>query len=133
MKEQREKPLTYDEAQLIQQLRARGGPGSRFSGTMIENFREGWAVALFQRSIQKPHYFTRHGFDRAASLCGGDVPVRWLYGPGDHERCAHCSRLRQRILRKQASSSSDQGGIREHLPPPPRQSHPQGPSNLALP
>lgn len=63
---------------------------TRCSGGMIENFREGWAVAVFNSLTV--HYFRRTGFDTAKALCGFTIKMRWLYGPGNFSTCKKCKR-----------------------------------------
>ena len=64
--------------------------GALVIGTMIENFREGWAKDVFRG--RKVHYWKREGFDTADSRCSLTAKVRWLYGEGNFPRCKRCMR-----------------------------------------
>lgn len=68
-----------------------GGPlpeGTRYTGTQIENFREGWAKAIGSRG--RAHYFKRTSFEFVESLCGVVKPVRLMFGKGNHDDCERC-------------------------------------------
>lgn len=85
-----EKPgISPDE--LAAMLGRSSSEGIKCSGGQIENFRRGWAKPIFGNS-HVTHYFFREGFDQAVAFCGHRVGVRGLYGPGNYERCARCSK-----------------------------------------
>lgn len=73
-----------------------GGPlpaGTRYSGSQIENFREGWAMDIMRDSRPgKAHYFRRRIDDLslAVAKCSTVAQVRWLYGPGNYDKCGRC-------------------------------------------
>jgi len=67
-------------------------PETKNSGGQYENFREGWARDVMGTSQERVHYFVRQDFAKAKSLCGVASDVRWMYGPGNYEKCAHCRR-----------------------------------------
>jgi hypothetical protein len=70
------------------------------SGGQFENFRKGWAHNIMGASPSKvAHWFVRNGFDGAESLCGVFVAVRWVYGPGNYPKCAHCIRIMSRRIK----------------------------------
>jgi hypothetical protein len=88
---QREKP-SMSPAELDAALGRPPSDTTKVSGGAIENFREGWAVHALGASATA-HYFLRDGFDKAVALCRFSVPVRWLFGEGNFNRCHHCRRL----------------------------------------
>lgn len=65
-------------------------PDAKVSGGQFENFRAGWAKHIM--SDTKVHFFKRDGFDKAKALCGFIGDVRWLYEPGNHDKCFYCRR-----------------------------------------
>lgn len=65
--------------------------GTKVSGGQIENFRSGWAKDVM-RVGSKVHFFKRDGFDKGKALCGFVGDVRWLFDPGDHDKCYYCRR-----------------------------------------
>lgn len=78
-------------------------PGSvplpKVSGGQFENFRKGWAHAVFANSLAS-HWFVRDGFDKARALCGAQAQVRWLYGPGNYPRCGNCIKTMSRMIKR---------------------------------
>ena len=97
MNKQREKPGISP--QELGALTGRDPAGIRVSGGQFENFREGWAKYTMGKT-EKVHYFVRIGFDEARSFCGNIAPVRWLYGPGNYERCSNCQRMANKLRKK---------------------------------
>lgn len=79
------------------QMAARSGatPGQfegQFSGTKIENFREGWALRAMPWSAVA-HYFRVFGQEGlVVARCGHQAQARWMYGQGDFKRCRDCQR-----------------------------------------
>ena len=86
---QKEKPGT-NAARLAKTLGV-SPVGVKCSGGQFENFRRGWAKHIMSNS-RRAHYFTRDSFGDARSFCGLRASVRWLYGPGNWDRCAKCGR-----------------------------------------
>lgn len=68
----------------------RADQGNFVSGGQFQNFRTGWARAIFPSKQTRAHYFERDAFDKATSLCGIEADVRWLYGPGNYPECSRC-------------------------------------------
>lgn len=89
---QREKPGITPE-QLAKTFGKDNADGAIVSGGQIENFREGWALEVMG-AHEKAHYYIRDkaSIERAKSLCGVVVKVRWLYGAGNFGRCARCDK-----------------------------------------
>jgi hypothetical protein len=98
MAKQREKPgptaRDYFEARGIDTTKG------TFSGTQIENFREGWAKFIMGKSTVG-HYFERSKLNTAyaESLCNETVSVRWLYGLGNYPKCKKCLKAYHRLKR----------------------------------
>lgn len=67
----------------------------KLGGGQFVNFRRGWAKPIMSNA-ERAHWFERDGFDQAEALCGITSHVRWLYGPGNYERCATCIRIMSR-------------------------------------
>lgn len=63
---------------------------AKVSGGQIEHFRAGWAKDVMTDT--KVHFFRRHGFDKAKALCGFVGDVRWLFDPGNLDKCYYCRR-----------------------------------------
>ena len=75
--------------------------GTKVSGGQFENFRKGWAVNIMACGFGAAHWYERDGFTEANSLCGGSLAaVRWLYGPGNADRCQNCIKVMTRRIRR---------------------------------
>lgn len=94
MSDQTERPGITRE-QLLVDLGLPSDTKVKLGGGKFENFRRGWGRDIM-RNQSSSHWFERDGFDGAFSLCGVVASIRWLYGPGDHEKCSNCIRIMSR-------------------------------------
>lgn len=101
MKPQTEKPgITPAQLVACVGLPPEAAATTKVSGGQFENFLRGWAKEIMYTDSHAAHWFTRDGFAGAISLCGMNVAVRFLHGPGNYGRCGNCRRTMTRRIRQ---------------------------------
>ena len=101
-KAQTEKPgITPAELCAAVGLSATVVAGTKVSSGPFAHFKKGWAVNLMADPGHSAHWFSRTGAaDAARALCSHAADVRWLYGPGNYNRCQNCIRVMTRRIER---------------------------------
>lgn len=97
MPEQREKPGATPQ-ELATCFGWASAEGITVSGGQVENFKRGWAIGIM-RDGKVSHWFERDRFENATALCGAKSMVRWIYGPGNFQKCQRCIRVQSKLVR----------------------------------